>query len=51
MTGKVCFQSKENESVILSPGEQAVLHLAGRLEKKGGECRGIRGVERRFVCF
>lgn len=34
VTGKVCFQSKENESVILSPGEQAVLHLAGRLEKR-----------------
>ena len=34
VTGKVCFQSKENESVILSPGEQAVLHLSGRLEKR-----------------
>jgi transmembrane sensor len=34
VTGKVCFQSKENESVILSPGEQAVFHLAGRLEKR-----------------
>ena len=34
VTGKVCFQSKENESVILSPGEQDVLHLAGRLEKR-----------------
>ena len=34
VTGKVCFQSKEDEKVILSPGEQAVLHLSGKLEKR-----------------
>lgn len=34
VSGKVCFQSKENEKVILSPGEQAVLHPSGELEKR-----------------
>ena len=34
VSGKVCFRSKENKKVILSPGEQAVLHPSGELEKR-----------------
>ena len=34
VSGKVCFQSKGNKKVILSPGEQAVLHPSGKLEKR-----------------
>jgi len=34
VSGKVRFRSKRNEKVILSPGEQAVLHSSGELEKR-----------------
>ena len=34
VSGKVSFQSKNNQKIILSPGEQIVVHASGEVEKR-----------------
>lgn len=51
VNGKVVFEQPRREPLAITPGEQIVAYPSDKIERKTVEPGGVRGMEKRYICF